>query len=256
LLIQNAKRFPITVTPIPTTFFLKSKLSSKDYREKESLINHSTGCGIASASLIFSVIFQISNPIKLNFTKLHSSAFGCLLKRHKESTKIMKRRYIYSLLFGVPGFIVSLIVSFVVSGFAGGVLWIYGFGDNPWPAYIENILPVLLALVFMTVWLASLTIGFITGKKLEQNPILNKKHILTSIGVTIISILFIVFHQLSVGNIGPKSDSLRCSDFCSQKGYSASSMPPRDSGERSCSCLDQSGHEIIRVPLDSIDPFK
>jgi hypothetical protein len=168
----------------------------------------------------------------------------------------MKRRYIYSILFGVPGFIVSLVVSFVVSGFAGGVLWIYVFGDNPWPAYIENLLPILFALVFMIVWLTSLTTGFIMGKQLEKNPILNRKHILISIGVTIIPILFIVFHQMSVGNLGSKSDSARCSDFCIQKGYSASSMPPRDSGERSCGCLDQSGHEIIKVPVDSIDPSK
>jgi hypothetical protein len=168
----------------------------------------------------------------------------------------MKKRYIYSILFGVPGFIVSLTVSFVVFGFAGGVLWIYVFGDNPWPAYIDKVLIVLFMIVFLTAWLASLTIGFITGKQLEQNPILNRKHVLISIGVTITSVLFIVFHQWSVGNLGPKSDGLRCSDLCRQKGYPASSMPPRDSGERSCSCLDQTGHEIIKVPIDSINRFK
>jgi hypothetical protein len=184
------------------------------------------------------------------------ATLSCLLKSYEESSKIMKRRYIYSILFGVPGFIVSLTVSFVVIGFAGGVLWIYVFGDNPWPEYIEKTLAVLFVLVFLTAWLASLTIGFIMGKKLEQNPTLNRKHVLISIGVTITAILFIVFHQWGVGNLGPKSDSLRCSDFCRQKGYPASSMPPQDSGERSCSCLDRTGHEIIKVPIDSIDRFK
>ena len=168
----------------------------------------------------------------------------------------MKKRYIYSILFGVPGFIISLMISFVVAGFAGGVLWIYIFGDDPWPAYIQTALPILFALVFMTTWLACLIIGFIMGKGLEQKPTLNKKHILASISVTLISVLFIVFHQLSIGNLGPKSDGVRCSDFCSQRGYSASSMPPRDSGERSCSCLNESGNEIITVPIDGIDPSK
>ncbi len=168
----------------------------------------------------------------------------------------MKKRYIYSILFGVPGIIVSLVISFVAAGFAGGVLWIFVFGDNPWPASVENILPTLFVLLFLTIWFASITIGYIIGKRLEQQPTLNKKHILASMGVTVISMLFIVFHQLSVGNLGPKSDGLRCSDFCTQKGYSASSMPPLNSGERSCSCLDQSGHEIITVPIDSIDPSK
>lgn len=168
----------------------------------------------------------------------------------------MRRRYIYSILFGVPGFIVALLVSFILSGSAAGILWLYVFGDNPWPAYSQTILIALFALVFLAVWLAFLTAGFIVGKRLEQNPVLNKNHFLTSIGVTVITILFILFQQLSVGNLGPRSDGERCMDFCIQEGYSATSMPPRDSGERTCSCLDESGNEIITVPIDSIDPFE
>jgi hypothetical protein len=168
----------------------------------------------------------------------------------------MKKRYLYSLLFGIPGFIISVVISFMFFGFLVGVLWIYVFGDNPWPSLIEKILPALFALVFLTLWITTIVVGFIVGKRLENNPVLNKKHILVSIGVTIIPILFIVLYQVSVGNIGPKSDGERCSDFCSQRGYSGSSMPPEDSGERSCSCLDNSGLEIIKVPIDSIDTVK
>jgi hypothetical protein len=168
----------------------------------------------------------------------------------------MKKRYIYSVLFGMPGFFVSLIISFVVFGSVAGILWIFVFGDNPWPSSIERILPILFMLVFLTVWIASVTIGFAVGKKLEKSVGLNKKHILVSIGFTILPILFVVFHQLSVGNIGPKSDSIRCSDFCSQKGYSGSGIPPKDSAEKSCSCFDNSGLEILKVPIDGIDPSK
>ena len=164
----------------------------------------------------------------------------------------MKRRYIYSILFGVPGFFISLIISFVAFGFTAGVLWLFVFGDNPWHSLIEKTLPLLFVFVFLIVWFACLITGFIVGKQFEQNPKLNKKHILASTGVTIIFILFIVFHQVSIGNIGPKSEGERCSEFCSQKGYSTSSIPPRDSGERSCSCLDNSGLESIKVPIDSI----
>jgi hypothetical protein len=46
----------------------------------------------------------------------------------------MKKRYIYGLLFGIPGFFISLIISAGVFGFAAGILWLYVFGDNPWPA--------------------------------------------------------------------------------------------------------------------------
>ena len=165
----------------------------------------------------------------------------------------MKKRYLYSILFGIPGLFVSLIISFVIFGVAAGILWIYVFGDNPWPASTEMILPILFALTFLTVWITFITAGYVTGKKLESDPALNKTHILVSVGLTIMFILFIVLQQLSVGNIGPKSEDALCSEFCSRQGYSGSGMPPRNSGERSCSCYDNFGDEVLKVPLDNID---
>jgi hypothetical protein len=166
----------------------------------------------------------------------------------------MKKRYLYSILFGVPGFFVSLIISFVIFGAAAGILWIYFFGDSPWPSSTEKILSILFALIFFMVWITFITIGYVTGKKLEKDPLLNRKHILVSGGLTIMFILFIALQQLSVGNIGPKSEGVLCSEFCSRRGYSASGMPPKNSGERSCSCFNDSGREVLKVPLDNIDP--
>jgi len=168
----------------------------------------------------------------------------------------MKKRYLYALLFGLPGFIISVVISFIIFGFLLGILWIFVFGDNPWPLLIEKIFPVLFAFVFLTLWISTIVVGFIIGKRLENTTVLNKKHILVSISATIIPILFIVLYQLRIGNIGPKSDAELCSDFCSQRGYSGISMPPENTGERSCSCIDNSGIETIKVPIDSIDPGK
>ena len=166
----------------------------------------------------------------------------------------MKKRYLYSLLFGIPGFFVSVIISFLIFGAAAGILWIYVFGDNPWPSSAEKMLSILFVLIFLILWITSITIGYVVGKKLEKDPLLNWKHILVSGGLTLMFILFIVLQQLSAGNIGPKSESVLCSDFCVQKGYSGSGIPPQNSGDRSCSCFDSSGDEALKVPLDSIDP--
>lgn len=168
----------------------------------------------------------------------------------------MRKRYLYSLLFGLPGFIISAVFSLTTFGSLAGILWIFVLGDNPWPLLIEKILPILFAFVFLTLWSLTIVVGFIIGKRLEYNPILNKNHILVSICVTIIPALFIVLHLLNVGNIGSKSDSKVCSDFCSQRGYSGSSMPPEDTGKRSCSCIDNSGKEVFKIPIDGIDPGK
>jgi len=67
-------------------------------------------------------------------------------------------------------------------------------------------------------------------------------------------LLLMLFQQWSVGNIGPQADSLLCSEFCVQHGYSGSGMPPETSGDRICSCFDDSGNQALRIPLDHLVP--
>ena len=184
----------------------------------------------------------------------HTEASALNLIGLSVSRGSMKKRYVYSLLFGIPGFFVAGIISIVAFAAGTGILWIYFFGDNPWPASTEKILSVLLALIFLILWVAFITTGFVTGKRLEKDPQLNKGHILLSSGLTILFILFIAIQQLSVGNLGPKSDGVACSDYCSLQGYSGSGMPPQNSGDRSCSCYDNLGREVLKVPLDRITP--
>jgi hypothetical protein len=166
----------------------------------------------------------------------------------------MKKRYVYALLFGIPGLFVAGIMSIVLFGGLMGVLWIYVFGDQPWPAYIETIVSVLFVLMVMGLWIGSIFTGYLAGRRLETNPELNRSHILISAGLTLVFILLIVFYQWRIGNIGPTSDSVLCSEFCTRHGYSASGMPPETSGIRMCSCYDDSGSEALRIPLDRIAP--
>ena len=165
----------------------------------------------------------------------------------------MKKRYLYALLFGIPGLFVSGVIALFVFGALMGVLWLFVFGDNPWPLSTDKVLPTLLVLVFLLLWIASIMTGYAIGKRLESDPTLNRVHILISGGLTLLFILFIVVQQFSVGNLGPKSDSMLCSDFCTQRGYSASGTPPQNSGDRSCICYDNSGNEALKVPWDSVD---
>ncbi len=166
----------------------------------------------------------------------------------------MKKRYLYALLFGLPGLIAAGILS--VFGFAAltGLLWLFVFGDNPWPVYSEWILSIFFVLTVLVLWMIFIVLGYIIGMRLEKDPTLNRTHILISAGLTLAFILLLVFHQWSVGNLGPKSDSALCSDFCSLHGYSGSGMPAEITGDRTCSCYDDSGDEVLRIPLDHLSP--
>jgi hypothetical protein len=167
----------------------------------------------------------------------------------------MKKRYIYSLLFGIPGFFLAVLISFVVFGVTAGFFWLYVFGDDAWPPATEGILLGLFVLTFLGVWVSLILVGFSVGKRLEneKDPSMTKWHILLSSGLTLLFIFVIVLQQVSVGNLGPQSEGALCSDFCLRQGYSASGMPPTDSGDRTCSCYDDFGNEVRKIPLDEID---
>ena len=166
----------------------------------------------------------------------------------------MKKRYLYSVLFGVPGLLFSFLVTFLIFGSISGLLWIFIFGDDPWPASVRKTLPFLFILTLFVLWLGFITAGFLFGKNREDVSGLDRKHIMISAASTLVPIILFIFYQLKVGNIGPKSESRQCSDFCSGKGFFVSSIPPQQSGERTCSCLDDRGREIMKVPLDSLIP--
>ena len=154
----------------------------------------------------------------------------------------MEKRYVYSLLFGIPGFFVSLIVAVSVSGATSGFLWIFVFGDNPWPASSEKILAVIFILGLVVSWSALIATGYVIGKNLEQEPGVNTRHIMLSALATIVPIAVIGLQQWKAGNIGPLPE----------KGYPGSGMPPRDSGERTCSCFGNDGRETIKVQIYNI----
>jgi uncharacterized membrane protein len=159
----------------------------------------------------------------------------------------LKKRYIYSFLFGLPGFFASVVISFLVFGAAAGALWLFVFGDNPWPSHASNLLLITFIAVFILSWSAFIVAGYAFGKRLEAERGFNKKHVFISSGLALLFIVLITLHQLSVGNALRKTRTAQCSDFCKLNGYTASGMPPTNSGENSCTCYDSNGQKVITV---------
>lgn len=164
----------------------------------------------------------------------------------------MKKRYVYSLLFGVPGFIVSMIVAIFISGAVAGFLWLYVYGDNPWPASVEKFLPFIFVIILFILWFCSIFFGFKKGKSLEKEPGLDSGHVSISVLATVIPVLLIILHQFKVSNPGAKTDTVLCSEFCMSKGYAGSGMPPKNSGHETCSCYGDDGQLAIETSINNI----
>ena len=164
----------------------------------------------------------------------------------------MRKRYLYVLLFAVPILLASTVVAFVVFGGAAGFMWLFVAGDEKWPAATDTILVALfvLALAGSVVLLGYR--AYVAGKAQEDDPTFRTRPALVAGGVTALLVLGIVSYQWRVGNIGPKSDGVVCSEFCASKGFMGSSMPPRDAGAPTCTCMDAQGRAGATVPMQGL----
>jgi hypothetical protein len=161
----------------------------------------------------------------------------------------MKKRYLYALLFGIPGFFLAGFLSLGTMGALLGILWLFVFGDDPWPVAPEKMLAVLMIIIFLIIWVATIAFGYLVGKKQEVKPESNWSHVFLSAGITL---LFLVVIGLRLADLGPKPDTVRCSDYCVGQGFSGSGMPPQNSGDRTCSCYDTAGNTVHKIPLGEI----
>ncbi len=108
----------------------------------------------------------------------------------------MKRRYLYMLLFGIPGLLLSFLMTLVSFGMMMGILWLFVFGDNSWPAAVDTLLPILLIVVLLALWTASLWGGYQVGKHREADPRLNLSHVLASAALTLVLLAFVLVAAL------------------------------------------------------------
>jgi hypothetical protein len=164
----------------------------------------------------------------------------------------MKQRYAYVILFAVPGFLAALLVALALFGAAAGLLWLYVFGDNPWPAAVSRLLPAVFAAVFLLLWLVTAVTGYKVGRRLEGGGGPAGWHVLASAGLTAFLVLLILLQQWRAGHLGGPSSSVICADFCAARGFAASGLTPADAGPRICSCYGSRGREVLETPLQDI----
>lgn len=165
----------------------------------------------------------------------------------------MRRRTLYLLMFAVPAALVALVAALAAFGAVAGALWLFVYGDEPWPAAAQALLVGGFAVTAIACWLALVRVAHSVGRGQEASAGLNRRHVGVAVGGTALLAGLIALHQWSVGNIGAPSDGLRCMDWCRGEGFDASAMPARDSGRRTCQCLDANGRVARESPLAPAD---
>lgn len=114
----------------------------------------------------------------------------------------MKTRYSYPLLFLLPSAMVAFLVAFVVVGAGAGVLWIFVYGDKPWPE-TSGIALMSLALIASAATLALLMrASYAYGKNREASGGMAGRHVAWCVGISILLPALALLHQWRVGNLG------------------------------------------------------
>jgi hypothetical protein len=166
----------------------------------------------------------------------------------------VKRRYLYVLMFAVPALLAAALIALAVFGAAAlGALWIFVYGDNAWPAWPDQALPALFALVFLALSFTFLALAFAAGRKQEENAAFNPKHAWAAVAVSAGVILFMLLYSWRAGNIGPPPPGANCAAYCQSRGYAGSGTPPRNAPEQTCSCFDSQGREAVKIPLGDVE---
>jgi len=164
---------------------------------------------------------------------------------------MLLRRYLYVLMFAVPAALVSLVAAAVTAAALAGALWLFVFGDNPWPPAANTLLGGVAVLVGACLTVGLLAGAYVVGKGQEARTSLHRGHVLLAVGVTVAFGALIVSRTMGLGVAGARSDSLICADLCRAEGFPGSGVPPRDSGDRTCTCYDSGGGEARQFPLDA-----
>ena len=114
----------------------------------------------------------------------------------------MKSRYAYPLLFLVPSAVGGVIVTALTAAAGAGILWLFVYGDDPWPHRADGVLMTFAVLAGLLVLMGCLLIAYRAGKFQEGRGGLRKAHVLVALGLSVGLPLLVLFHQWQVGNLG------------------------------------------------------
>jgi len=104
----------------------------------------------------------------------------------------VKARYSYPLLFLVPSAMIAFLAMAATVGAGAGALWIFVYGDDPWPESSRTLLLVLGLIAFIATLALLLVAGFVYGKRREGCGGLAKRHAVAAVGISVLVPLLVL----------------------------------------------------------------
>lgn len=96
----------------------------------------------------------------------------------------------------------AFLASVAGAGAGAGILWVFVYGDNTWPAAANHALMAFTSLIFFTTLAGILLASYSFGKRREASGGLSRWHIALAIGISILLPSVVLVHQWQVGNFG------------------------------------------------------
>ena len=160
----------------------------------------------------------------------------------------MRRRNAYLLLFGAPALLASLLVGAIVLVFALAVFWVFIFGDDTWPAYTNYLLAALFIGSAGTTFVVLLYHAYAAGQRQEQAPSTSGFHVALAVASTL-ALLAVPALYVWHSSQADQTPEGACAFYCTNRGFPSSGMPPRNSGDKTCTCYRPDGGVGASFPL-------
>jgi hypothetical protein len=136
------------------------------------------------------------------------------------------------ILLAVPCFLLSLLPALFITGAVAGFLWLFVYGDNPWP----DLADIVIASAFLLSWVSAgtlLTLGLIRHPRVRNLP--TSKLTVAAALLSLFAVATIAYHQWSIGNLDPSNP---CLIQCREAGHPAGMTAIDEQGHETCTCLD------------------
>ena len=114
----------------------------------------------------------------------------------------MKARFAYPLVFLLPSAMAAIVLAVVAGAATGGILWLFVYGDNGWPAAADHAVVAFAGLVAAGILLTLLFASYSFGKARESTGGLSMWHVALAAVVSVLLPALVLLHQWQIGNLG------------------------------------------------------